>query len=169
MENHEKRRKKRLQGIDWLLLSLALGVLLGSVLLALRARRQKNEERPILYTLSLWSVSNDPAEENGGWNALMPTGAAVTNERGSIALGWVEQVSVQPSLVPSVENGKVVFIEQSERADLYVTVRAYAAYRAGDCHRVADLPILCGNTGDFRIGAYLAKGCRIVRLEEVTP
>ena len=97
----------------------------------------------------------------------MPVGASVTNEKGSRMLGTVEAVTVLPTLVPTVSEGEAVFVQQSRCVDLYVRVRADALYREGDCYRVGDLPILCGTAGDFRIGAYCARGCRIVRVEGV--
>ena len=165
MEIHAKSKKKRFYPIDWCLLFLVLLLVVGGAFRMMQASARDGEETTVLYTLCLIDASETIAKENGGWEALMPLGAAVTTERGSLMLGSVEAVFIRPTLVPTVTDGAVTFLEKEGYTDLYVTVRAKARYRAEDCCRVGDLPILCGNTGDYRIGGYLARGCRIVRVE----
>ena len=165
MEIHAKTRKKRLHPSDWVILCLAAALLTGGVARVVLAKDRRGDAVPIVYTLLLSGASDDVANANGGWELLMPTGAAVTNQRGSLALGEVESIHVRPTLVPSVAEGEPLFLERAGCFDLYVRVRASALYRADDCYRVGDLPILCGTVGDFRIGRYLAVGCRIVRVE----
>ena len=153
--------------MDWLILILVVALLTGGAWWFDKARMAKGDTVSVIYTLSLLSVPETVAEANGGWETLMPTGAAVTNERGSRSLGTIERFAVRESLVATVADGEAVFIEQNGHVDLYVRVRAKALYREDDCYRVGDLPILCGTVGDFRIGSYLARGCRIVRMESV--
>ena len=107
MERTEKKKngkRQRLNTVDWLILSLLLAALLLGVLWVSR-RDAASETVPIVYTLSVLSVSSDVADENGGWETLIPNGAVVTNERGSRVLGWVDGVTVRPSAVLSVREG----------------------------------------------------------------
>lgn len=167
MERTEKKKngkRQRLNTVDWLILSLLLAALLLGVLWVSR-RDAASETVPIVYTLSVLSVSSDVADENGGWETLIPNGAVVTNERGSRVLGWVDSVTVRPSAVLSVRGGSPVTVLREDRDDLYVRIRADAIYGKGDCYRVGDIPILCGVDGDFRIGGFSAHACRIVRVE----
>ena len=166
-EKTRQNDEKKLHLIDWLIMAFVMLLLLGGVWLVLRMRTSKGESIPVVFTLLLSDVSDDVAMVNGGWESLMPIGAEVTNERGSLLLGRVESLSFRPSLMPSVADGEGVLIERNGRVDLYVSVRADAVYREDDCYRVGDLPILCGTAGDWRIGSYLARKGLIVRLERV--
>ena len=167
MNFHAKANKKRLHPTDWLILCLLVAVILSGAWWIGRARRRADEAILVAYTIALEAVSEEIAQANGGWMQLMPVGGAVTNERGSLALGEVAEVYSRPSLVPSVIDGEAVFLERQGIAELFIKVRALALLDEEDCYRVGDLPILCGTVGDFRIGAYLARTCRIVRVERV--
>ena len=170
IKNIRKNKKRTMNGIDWLILLLLVALAIGGVWWFSRVQSPDNSSVAIVYTLAVYAVKSDAVIGNGGFDGLMPRGATVTNEKGSQILGEIESFVARPTLVPSVKEGEAVFLEEDGRVDLYVRVRADATYSEGDCFRVGDLPVFCGALGDFRIGAYAASGCRIVRIErEVMP
>ena len=121
------------------------------------------------YTVLAEGVPTDVADANGGWEELIPRGSSVTSSTGTAQLGRVEGVRVRPAVTPSVRDGRVVMVETPDRVDLYVSVRATATVRAGDGIRVSDLRIAATAKGDFRLGAYLASGARILSVEVAEP
>lgn len=153
-----------LRPIDWLLLAvLAAGILLGVYLI--RQRGQAAEPTvEILYTVRLSSV--DAAQtENGDFSTLIPSGASVTNETGTVSLGKVTEVRVRPHRTAAVRDGKVVMADVPDRVDLFISVRAWATAKTGDGLRVGDIRIAAGRAGDFRIGSFYAGGAEVVAVQ----
>lgn len=150
---------------DWLILLAVIGVGLFFTL-RVRAERQRVElTQTVRYTVLAEGVPTDVADANGGWEELIARGASVTTATGTAQLGRVERVRVSPSLSATVRDGRVTLVEAPDRVDVYVTVRAEATVREGDGLRVGDIRIAAGSTGDFRLGAYLAGGARIVSVK----
>ncbi len=160
----ENSTRQGLRSVDWLLLAVLLAaVLLGSYLI----RRRGQADAPtveIFYTVCVSSV--DVAQsENGDFADLIPKGAAVTNETGTVTLGRVTDVTVRPHRTAAARDGEIVMAESPNRVDLLVRVRAWATVRTGDGLRVGDIRIAAGRAGDFRIGALFAGGCEVIAVE----
>lgn len=156
--------RRGLRPIDWLFLAvLAASILFGVYLV--RQRGQSAEPTvEILYTVCLRSVDTAQVGE-GDFRKLIPDGASVTNETGTVKLGSVTDVTVRPHRSATVRDGEVVMTEVPDRVDLFVSVRAWATAKTGDGLRVSDIRIAAGRAGDFRIGSFYAGGGEVVAVE----
>ena len=157
-KNNGRRHSRCLTWIDWGILILTVAALTLCFAFLQRTRNAGMESIPITYQLRLSRQENAIADDCGGWDALIPIGSNVTNEKGTATLGFVSNLSVVPCVEPTVRDGAVVFIEVPTRSDVLITVRANALERVGEGLRVNDIRISAGGRGDFRIGGYFASG-----------
>ena len=164
----KSRLPRRLNWVDWVILA----VLLASVLLAawwMMGRRQAaTPSNAIQYRICVSAVDPKIAEFSGGWAALIPIDAPVTSANGAISLGRVVGVWEQAHLEAVVQDGEIMFVPREGVTDLYVEIHADAILREGDGVRVGDVRIAAADTGDFRVGGYLAHGARVVRVEVIS-
>lgn len=167
MTGEEKRAKRRFLWVDWLILAAALAVLAGGVLWVRTEKIAARATVPIVYTLMISGESADFGEGEGGWERLIPVGAAVFSSNGVISLGRVSALRVWVHERATVKNGRIVWEEDPERVDLYVTVRADAL--VGDGLRVSDVRIAACDVGDYYLGGFYARGAKVVSVtREVT-
>ena len=98
----------------------------------------------------------------------MPIDAPVTSANGAISLGRVTRVWEQAHLEAVVQDEEIVFAPREDVTDLWVEICADAILREGDGVRVGDVRIAAADTGDFRVGGYLASGARVVLVEVIS-
>ena len=163
MTVEEKRPKRRFLWVDWLILAAALAVLVGGILWVRARKRAESATVPIAYTLMISGEAAIFGEGDGGWERLIPVGAAVSSSNGAIPLGRVSDLRVRPHERAVVKGGKIVWEKDTERVDLYVTVRADAL--TGDGLRVSDVRIAANDTGDYYLGGFYAHGARVVSVK----
>ena len=163
--SREIYRKRRLTGADWMILLLVLCIAFGVGYLMLEGRASAGITETIVYTLCIPAPDPAVAEASGGWDRLIPIDSAVTSSNGAIALGRVTALRIEPHTVVAVQNQTIVFPVAEGRVDLYVQISADAIFREGDGLRVGDVRIAAADTGDFRLGGYLARGARVVSVE----
>lgn len=156
--------KRRPVWVDWLILALILLVILTAAHYVMQRRRAVVPTVSVSYTVLLSGVDVSFVSD-GDWTELIPIGSAVTSQNGTAHLGNVTSVSQRTHLQATVRDGGVVFAEMPALADLTVTVRAEATEKEGDGLRVSDIRIAAGETGDFRLGSFLASGAKVISVE----
>ena len=161
----ERRVGKRLTGADWTILALTACVAIGGGYWATGRYASEPTTEPIAYTLCISALDPRLLENAGEWETLIPKNAPVTSSNGAIALGKVVSLRVEGHPSITVQKGKLIFSSDERLVDLYVRVSADATSREGDGLRVGDVRIAAADTGDFRVGAYLAHGARVVSVE----
>lgn len=166
-DNTRKNTVARPLWIDWLILLSIAALVFLAVNFIFEKRAEAVPNIALEYVICQTEQKQALADENDGWEALMPVGATVSNENGTAYLGDVSGISIRPSVVPTVQAQSVTFIERRGFVDLYITVRGMATHRAGDGMRIGDIRIAAGTVGDFRIGSYYAARARIVSVREV--
>lgn len=159
----EKRAKKGFLWVDWLILAAVLAAIAGGIFLLRERRAAATENIPITYTLLIAGESATFGEQTGGWETLIPEGAAVSSSNGAIALGRVAEVRVQPHEYAVARGRTIAWEKDPDRVDLYVTVRANALLREG--LRVSDVRITATDTGDYYLGGFYARGARVISVE----
>ena len=160
-----KNSLRRLNWVDWVILAVLLaGVLLAAWWFAER-RQAATPSNVVQYRICVSAIDPQIAEVSGGWAALIPIDAPVTSANGARSLGRVTNVWEQVHLEAVVQDGAVSFVPREDVTDLYVEIRADAILREGDGVRVGDVRIAAADTGDFRVGGYLASGAQVVLVE----
>lgn len=167
--NEPKKSRGKLNAIDWILiLFVCAAVALGS-LFVYRRHRAAIPRDTVQYTVIVAGVDSNLLDDGELWQDLIPKGCRVTSASGTADLGRVTAVRTTEHLVPAVKNGKVVFLPQPRRMDLYVTIRGGATVQAGDGVRVSGIRIAAGGKGDFCFGEYLMEGTVIsVKVEDAS-
>ena len=158
---HERSGDGRLNWLDWLILLGLLGAVIGLAFRALGGGRHTEERRQIEYTLCISGVRPEDFAFFGA------SGSSVRSGNGTVMLGEVLDIRREPAHEVRVENGAAVVAESLDRENLYVRVLADATVREGDGFRVGDVRIAAADTGDFRLGGYLARGVRVASVREV--
>ena len=161
----EKDSSRRLNWVDWVILLFLLSAILIAVGWVIGRRQNALPVQAVRYRLCVSAVDPRIAAASGGWAALIPVNAPVTSANGAISLGRVRSVWEQAHLEPVVRDGEITFATREGVVDLYVEIDADAILRAGDGIRVGDVRIAAADTGDFRVGGYLARGARVVLVE----
>ncbi len=165
----EKRLRRRLRAVDWLLVLLVLGgVLLGGRYLYER-RRAATPTVTVEYTVLVSVKENVLSDSASDWKALIPIGSKVLSSNGTANMGRVVAVTAQSRLVPSVQKEKLVFFEHPSEQELLIRIRADAVSRDGDCLRVQDIRVGVGMRGDYRMGGLFAGNAQIVALTVIDP
>ena len=164
---HEESGDGRLNWLDWLILLGLLGAVIGLALWVLLGSRHTEERRQIEYTLCISGVRPEDFAFSGASDVLIASGLSVRSGNGTVLLGEVLDIRREPAHEVRVENGAVVVAESTDRENLYVRVLADATVREGDGFRVGDVRIAAADTGDFRLGGYLARGVRVASVREV--
>ena len=157
MKKYDKIDSGRFIWIDWSLLLLLVGVIVGGVWYWILHTRAADSTEKIEYVLKISGVREQYAAENGGWDALIVQGSQVTTANGTATLGTVIAVESRAHIEPGVRDGAVVFVECAGLCDLYVTVQGYGTSRVGDGIRIA-----AGGSGDFRIGLFYAPNAAMI-------
>ena len=161
----EKMILRRLNWVDWVILgALLTGIVLSAWWITSR-RQAATPTQSVRYRICVSGVDSRMAEASGGWTALIPRDASVTSANGAIALGKVVAVWESEHLEAALQNGEIAFVPHAGMIDLYVEIRADATVRESDGVRVGDVRIAAADTGDFRVGGYLARGARVVWVE----
>ena len=161
----ERHVEKRLTGADWVILVLTACVAIGGGYWAVERYASEPTAEPITYTLCISALDPRLLENAGEWETLIPKNAPVTSSNGAIALGKVVSLRAEGHLSVAVQEEKIVFLPDEQLVDLYVRISADATLREGDGLRVGDVRIAAADTGDFRVGGYLAHGARVVSVE----
>lgn len=163
--NRVETEPRRMTWVDWTIFGLLLCVTVAVSVWAIGRRETATSAQSIVYTLCVSAADPLFAEASDGWEGLIPANAPVTSSNGAISLGYVVSHWVEPHLEARLQNGEVVLVPREGRVDLYVQIRAEATSRTGDGLRVGDVRIAAADTGDFRVGGYLAHGARVVSVE----
>lgn len=153
--------------VDWLLLLAFAVILFFGVRYLLQQRQHAKADVLTEYVICLSCRDRLLADENGGWNALIPNGALVSRANGTADMGYVTSLEVRAHRVAAVREKKLVFIEREGFSDLYITVRGLAVRSEGDCLRIGDIRIAAGETGDFLVGSFFAGNATVVSVREV--
>ena len=164
----EKNLTRRLNWVDWVILAALLAGALFGIRWGMVRRQTATPSQTIQYCICVSAVDPEIAETAGGWPALVPLDAPVTSANGAISLGRVTRTWEQAHLEDVVRDGEVVFEAREGVVDLYVEIQADAIAREGDGLRVGDVRIAAADTGDFRVGGYLARGARVVFVEVIS-
>lgn len=161
----EKSRKYHMARVDWLLLFLALFLACSAGAYFFRQRRAARPTQAVRYTIWVPNANTGTAQMNGTWEDLIPVGAKVTSQNGTATLGRVEKIEVRPSVVASVFEGELVWIESPDTVDLRIDVVGEGVANYGDGIRIQDVRIAAGGTGSFRIGKYYAQKVTVIFVE----
>lgn len=169
MKKYDTAISKRWIWLDWLLLVLFIGAIIGGAWYWLARSRAAEPTQKIEYVLKISGIREQYAEENGGWDALIPRDTQVTTANGTAVLGSVTAVDSRAHVEAGVRDGNLTFVVCEGMCDLYVTVYGLGINRTGDGICISDVRIAAGGSGDFRIGALYASNAAIIsvrRLEE---
>ena len=152
--------------IDWILLLAFAAILFMGVRYLLERKQSALPDISVEYVICLSEQKQSYAEENGGWEAMLPSGITVSNANGTANMGRVASVTVRPHLTATVKNKEVGVIERQGYVDLYITVHGMAVRLAGEGLRISDIRIAAGEKGDFLIGAFFAGNAVVVSVKE---
>lgn len=161
----QKQERKKLNGMDYILIFLALVLIAGAGGYAWYRLRAPEAEQEFICVLRI------PAVERADWEAygasMVMEGCKVRSENGTVVLGTVRSVELQPHMQAVVEQETVVWRELPALADIELEVRMMGALRPGSGVRVKDIRIAAGGRGSFRFGGYFAAGTEILSVEVV--
>lgn len=148
--------KRRWNGMDVLLLILAVGILSGGVWLAVRRPWSGQAGEVLICTLRL-----EPTPGNVGDVLPEPAvGDAVRTPAGGETIGRVLSVSVSPYRILTADGDGLRFAADGERMSTEVTVRLILTDRTCGGRRLA-----AGGTADLMLGERFCAGCEILELE----
>ena len=156
----QNKEKRRLTWVDWMLILLSLALICFGAWFLLRRYRAATPTVEIRYLICVKGVDVD--DGTGAWERLIPIGARITSSNGTAELGRVTAIALQPHLVASAKNGKVVFLDHPQKTDLLITVNARATDGGADGIRVRDIRVAAGEVWDLRVGDYYATGADLV-------
>lgn len=153
--------------VDWILLFAFAVILFFGVRFFLERRQRAEADILTEYVICISSQSQLWADENVGWNVLIPYGTSVSSANGTADMGYVTSLEVRTHQVATVRAKKLVFIEHEGYSDLYITVRGLAVRGEGDCLRISDIRVAAGEAGDFLVGSFFAGNATVVSVKEV--
>ena len=148
--------RKRLNGMDYALLLLLLGVLLFGGWLMLREAKGASEPKIYRCLLRVSGITEEELTRYGGIPA--EAGESVWNENGTLLLGRVEAIALVPQVA---EDGA-----EEDLWNLEIHVLMEGELREGAGIRVREIRIAAGGTGRFRIGRFSALS-EILSVEEL--
>ena len=163
----ERSGDGRLNWLDWLILLGVLGAVIGLAIRMLGSTQRGEERVRIEYTLCISGVRREEALLLESSDGPIPIGATVKSANGTVNLGEVRALWSNPTPEVCLRDGELILTARADRADVYLRVAAEATLREGDGLRVGDVRIAAADTGDFRLGGYLARGARVISVEEV--
>ena len=156
------RSKKSFTWVDRAILLLVAAIFLLSLGYW---RVQKNAAKAEVWVNYRISIAFSPSEYSADVQQLVPIGAMVLNENGTVEMGRVEAVSVRPVWRAVLQNREVRFVKEHDRGELIVSVGAWATQKEGDGFRVGDIRIGAGGVGSFRIGKLTVQNAAILAIE----
>lgn len=156
----EREGRLVLRWVDVLLLVAVLAVILGSLAMLFRNRKEEGQGTSIQYVICLRGLDPELSD------SFRPDPEArVCNLNGTACLGTVLATALLPHRRAILSDGSPEIAEDGSW-DLYVTVRTEAVQREGDGWRVCDIRIAAGMRADVRIGGYLAQGAEVLWIRE---
>ena len=153
-----QEKKRIITAFDITVCAIAALFVIGVAYFILREHTRERISAPLSYTVRIFGVPTNLIDTS----ALIIAGDSVFSENGTLPLGNVKKINVQPHRKAVVQNGVIVLAEVPDLIDIDVTVDAIGFYGTGQGWRVSDVRIAAGAQGTFRIGRYYAANATIL-------
>ncbi len=159
----EEVKYRRLTLLDILLIVVLILLPTLSAFLIYRERTAGGEAIVLTYQIYAEDVDRSLIENNP---ALFPKNTPVMNQNGTTEMGYLQNVEIHPHQIPLLVSGELVLVNDDQAVDLIFTVQVTGEKDpATGWIRVGHIPILAGQSGDFRIASFYCTSAKIIGIE----